>query len=50
MTHFLAAAALLCAMTDTVIDIEEVTITDRAVRPVQTHTTLSSIQVSRDYL
>ena len=50
MTHFLAAAALLCAMTDTVIDIEEVTITDRAVRPVQTHTTLPSIQVSRDYL
>ncbi|MBQ4230121.1 MAG: TonB-dependent receptor, partial [Salinivirgaceae bacterium] len=50
MTHFLAAAALLCAMADTVIDIEEVTITGHTARAVQTHTTLPSIQLSRDYL
>ena len=50
MTHFLAAAALLCAMTDTVIDIEEVTITDHTVRTVQTNTTLPSIQLTHDYL
>ena len=50
MTHFLAAAALLCAMTDTVIDIEEVTISYHTVRTVQTHTTLPSIQLTHDYL
>ena len=50
MTHFLAVAAVLCAMTDTVIDIEEVTISDHAVRAAQTHTSLTAIQVSRDYL
>ena len=50
MTHFLAVTALLCAMSDTVIDIGEVTISDHTVRTAQTHTTLPSIQVSRDYL
>ncbi len=50
MTHFLAVAAVLCAMTDTVIDIDEVTVSDHAVRAAQTHTSLTAIQVSRDYL
>jgi len=50
MTNFLVAAAFMCATIDSVINIEEVTVSDRALRLTQLKTSQPSVQVSRDYL
>lgn len=50
MTHFFVATMLMCATIDSVINIDEVTVSDRALHLSRLKTSQPSVQVSRDYL